>query len=444
MFRKVRFLLAILQLDDRVSADPVSRTPGRRPLSLALRRHNQERQVPAPPRSISPVPPPENVRRGGIRLGGAIIREGGVNYHLRPSAAAYPPPPQNPPPQQPAHQYDGGFRGAVQAFGGRLAQAAAEAFNFGGLFDEEDAHPFHFGGDYIHHGPPARDPDWYPYRREPHHHRHVPLSIEDEWKRVGAFAELPRVATTRGFTRNFEREFGGYVSDSDDDDEDPYFFGQPIAGPSTRPLVDSAPFILDLTDEDDEDEDIAVVEPDGLTSIIHTPHVSAVPSPAPRASIPSLTVNAKKRKAASLEEAPNLMLVCAGCNRPLILQAASAGRKSHVLSCGHIVDGHCLGHLSSPTPPILSASAAPSDPASSATTFLASVPSPRTRAKGKGRAPPKPKKKLFKWHCPVDSCDREHTSEGLPVELGVSQVGQTTVYQWKPKVGKGGVIPLYI
>ena len=70
------------------------------------------------------------------------------------------------------------------------------------------------------------------------------------------------------------------------------------------------------------------------------------------------------------------------------------------------------------------------------------APSTRTRAKGKGRAPPAPKKKQFKWHCPVESCDKEHTSEGVP--LDATGNGGDSVYHWKAKAGKGGVIPLYI
>lgn len=300
------------------------------------------------------------------------------------------------------------------------------------------------GGEHLYQGPPnGIGHDW---RDQP---AHLPpfmapmtaKTLEDEWRKAGGFDAPPPARTTRGFTRNFEREFGGYLSDSDDDDDlgvlaaTGLFDDAPVAGPSKAGPSSYAPVVLDLIDDsDDDDDEIAIVEPDGQTSVysgsgaITFGGSTPLPSPAPAPVVP------RKRKAPSIEEAPpNLRLVCSGCDRPLILQAAAPSRKMHVLACGHVIDGYCLDFLSRPPP-------ARSGSSSTAAAASAAAAAPATRSKGKGRAPPAPKKKAFKWHCPVESCGLEHTSEGLPVE---DDDGGEPVYVWKAKQGKGGVVPVY-
>jgi hypothetical protein len=302
------------------------------------------------------------------------------------------------------------------------------------------------GGEFLHQGMDAPRHGWgqappidqnrlVPLLHQPWQQVYAPpvtaQKLEDEWRAAGAFDPPPPIKTTRGFTRNFEREFGGYLSDSEDDeaDVDALFAAGPVAGPSKAgPKPTYEPVVLDLTDESDED-DIAIVEADGQTSYVSgsTPlGLTPLGSPPPAV---AAVVN-RKRKAPSVEEAPpNMKLVCPGCNRPLILQAATASRKMHVLACGHLLDGYCLDFLSRPPGSEEASSAVNSAP-----------PAGATRAKGKGRAPPTPRKKSFKWHCPVESCGREHVSEGVPAE---DEGGRELRYVWKAKAGKGGVVPLY-
>lgn len=260
--------------------------------------------------------------------------------------------------------------------------------------------------------------------------------LEDDWRAAGAYDPPPPIKTTRGFTRNFEREFGGYLSDSEDDaaDVDALFNAGPVAGPSKLgPGAPSEPVVLDLTDDSDGDE-IAIVEANGQTSYVTSSTPLGTPPPSVTALVP------RKRKAPSVEEEPpNLKLVCPGCNRPLILQAATASRKMHILSCGHLIDGYCLEFLARPpgSEPAEIMAVGPS--LSSAKPPLPSAGA--TRAKGKGRAPPIPRKKTFKWNCPVETCDREHTSDGQPAEG--DDGGCEPRYEWKARSGRGGVIPLY-
>ncbi|CED82947.1 hypothetical protein [Phaffia rhodozyma] len=199
---------------------------------------------------------------------------------------------------------------------------------------------------------------------------------------------VQRIPTRKGFSRSFELELGGFIDSDDDEDKIKLEGEEKVEAPQS--------------------------------------------------------IQRKKRKLSKVHQ--GLTFACSGCERPLLLNAESSGRKVYALACGHLIDGYCLSFLSTPShlPPDASKHAPkPSLPRTSSVfprSHSLSLPA-RNAKRALKRA------QTHRYVCPVQGCGKTYYSdlveqpEILRPDIDLSKDQEML---WKVRFGSDGVIPVYV
>ena len=141
--------------------------------------------------------------------------------------------------------------------------------------------------------------------------------------------------------------------------------GESSSSSSSKPLDKGKGKQKEEPPVDSDDDDLAIINEDGTETKINAAyfptklnppfpksskrnHPASHPSSSHSSTLEigigtSLPLLKKRKRKTNLD--PHLTFGCSSCLRPLLLDASTRSRRIWSLSCGHLVDGWCLGGL---------------------------------------------------------------------------------------------------